>query len=67
VELIISALQTFAVLFLAWGVYLATHRESLPSDTPEPASAAPARGFWRQSAALADDKPAARIHNGSAH
>jgi hypothetical protein len=65
-ELVISALQTFAVLFLACGVYLATHRESRPSDAPESESAAPVRGFWRESTALADDKPIAQIHSGSA-
>jgi hypothetical protein len=66
VELLISALQTFAVLFLACGVYLATHRESQLSDAPESESTAPARGFW-ENTALADDKPIAHIHSGSAH
>ena len=69
IDLLIAALQTFAVLFLACGVYLATHKAGGSRISPEPASASPApASFWREGAALAGEKPGAQIpHGGSAH
>ena len=63
-DLVIAALQTFAVLFLVCGVYLATHRTGGSQISAETTSAAPARGLWRERTALADDK---QIRSGSAH
>jgi hypothetical protein len=44
-DLIIGALQTFAVLFLVCGVYLATHKTGGSQISAEPAFPAPARDF----------------------
>jgi hypothetical protein len=54
-DLVIAALQTFAVLFLVCGVYLATHRTGGSQISAEPASPAPARSLWRERTALPDD------------
>ena len=69
IDLLIAALQTFAVLFLACGVYLATHKSGGSQISPEPAPASPApSSFWREGTALAGEKPGAQIQHGrSAH
>jgi len=65
-DLVIAALQTFGVLFLVCGVYLATHRTGGSQISAEPASPAPARSPWRERAALADDGPSTQMRSGSA-
>jgi hypothetical protein len=47
-DLVIGALQTFAVLFLACGVYLAVHKTGGLQISAEPASPAPARAMREQ-------------------
>jgi hypothetical protein len=69
IDLLIAALQTFAVLFLACGIYLATHKTNGSQISPEPAAASPTpASFWREGTALAGEKPRAQIQRGgSAH
>jgi len=52
-DLVIGALQTFALLFLVSGVYLAVHKAGGSQISAEPASPAPARSFRRERTALA--------------
>jgi len=47
-DLVIGALQTFAVLFLASGVYLAVHKTGGSQISAEAASSAPARAMREQ-------------------
>jgi len=47
-DLVIGALQTFAVLFLACGVYLAVHKAGGSRISAEAASSAPARAMREQ-------------------
>ena len=54
-DLVIGALQTFAVLFLVCGVYLAIHKTGESQISAEPASPAPVRGLWERTA-LANDR-----------
>ena len=54
-DLVIAALQTFAVLFLVCGAYLATHKAGGSQISAEPASSAPALSLWRERAALGHD------------
>jgi hypothetical protein len=61
-DIVIGALQTFAILFLICGVYLATHKTGGSQISTEPASPAPDWGLWREGIALADQKPVAQLH-----
>ncbi len=65
-DLVIAALQTFAVLFLACGVYLAVHKAGGSQISAEPASLAPARNLWTERTAIRHDRPTAQIRSGSA-
>ena len=65
-DLVIGALQTFALLFLVSGVYLAVHKAGGPQISAEPASPAPARNLWTDRTAIRHDRPTAQIRSGSA-
>lgn len=66
-DLVIGALQTFAVLFLVCGVYFATRKTSGPQISAEPASPPPARSLWRERSVPTGDKPSAPVPGGTAH
>jgi hypothetical protein len=65
-DIVIGALQTFAVLFLACGVYLAVHKAGGSQISAEPASPVPARSLWAERTAIGHDRPTAKIRSGSA-